>query len=66
MLLKDYGTDYYVCSYISNGIDEIPSDVNSFSVGTLSDYVKFQVRSIDSYKPSTLEAKVSIGYTVGN
>ncbi len=63
VLLKEYGTDYYVCSFVANAHDELRSDVKTLSVGSLSQYVKFTGNSLDSYKVSTLDASLSVNFS---
>ena len=64
VLLKDYESDYYVCSFISNGVDELCSDVGKISIGPLSDYVYFASLATDSYVSSTKKATVSVDFDI--
>ena len=64
VLLKDYGSDYYVCSFISNGSEEQTSAQKKISVGPLSDYVTFEESSVDSYVSSTQKAEVSVRFAL--
>ena len=49
---RNYGTTYYICSYITNGHgSEIRSDVSSYNLKTLDEYVNFGKISIESYNP---------------
>ena len=62
ILLKDYESDWYVCSFLSNGVDEVRSYVSGIKVGPLSDYVMFSNPSVDSYVSSTRTASVSVEF----
>ena len=62
ILLKDYESDWYVCSFLSNGVDEVRSYVSGIKVGPLSDYVMFRNPSVDSYVSSTRTASVSVEF----
>ena len=62
ILLKDYESDYYVCSFISNGNDEVVSDPKKITIGPLEDYVAFDAFSVDSYVSSTQKAEVSVSF----
>ena len=63
ILLKDYESDYYICSYISNGLTEIRSGVKKIEIGPLSDYITFEKPVVDSYVSSTKEAKISVEFS---
>ena len=63
ILLKDYESDYYICSYISNGLTEIRSGVEKIEIGPLSDYITFEKPVVDSYVSSTKEAKISVEFS---
>lgn len=62
ILLKDYESDCYVRSFISNGVDEIRSDLCKVTIGPLEDYVDFASPSVDSYMSSTRTASVSVEF----
>lgn len=62
ILLKDYESDCYVRSFISNGVDEIRSDLCKVTIGPLEDYVDFASPSVDSYMSSTRTASVSVKF----
>jgi len=50
LLLNGYSLDYYIAFYVTNGIDELRSDIKKVCVGPLSDYVMFsdlKIHSID-------------------
>lgn len=64
LLLKDYESSYYVCSYISNGIYEIRSDVKKIEIGPLSDYVSFESPVVDSYASSSEKAELSVVFSI--
>lgn len=63
ILLKDYESVHYVCSYISNGLAEIRSDVKKIAVGPLSEYVTFGKPVVDSYVSSTKKAGLSVSFS---
>ena len=49
---RNYGTTYYICSYITNGHgSEIRSEVSTYELKTLDEYVDFGKVSIVSYEP---------------
>ena len=62
ILLKDYESNWYVRSFISNGVDEIRSDLCKVTIGPLEDYVDFASPSVDSYMSSTQTASVSVEF----
>ncbi len=62
LMLDDFGQKYYYKAYITNGIDEIMSDVKSFVVPDFDTHVHFGGVSVDSYTEST--ACVSFTATV--
>ena len=56
---RNYGTTYYICSYITNGHgSEIRSDVSSYSLKELDEYVDFGKASIESYEPISKQLSV--------
>ena len=63
ILLKDYESVHYVCSYISNGLAEIRSDIKKIEVGPLSEYVTFGKPVVDSYVSSTKKAGLSVSFS---
>ena len=64
--LREYGETFYVCSYISNGVDgnEICSDAKSITVKEFEDYVEFGTPAVVSYDKATKIASVSLSYGV--
>lgn len=64
LLLKDYESSWFVCSYVSNGIHEIRSDVKKIEIGPLSDYVSFESMVVDSYLSSSKEAVLSVAFSM--
>ncbi len=58
---RNYGTTYYICSYITNGHgSEIRSDVSSYSLKDLDEYVDFGKISIVSYEPLSKEVTINV------
>ena len=58
---RKYGTTYYICSYVTNGHgSEIKSEVSTFEIGDLEDYVSFGKVSLVSYNPLTKLAEINI------
>ena len=58
---RKYGTTYYICSYVTNGHgSEIKSQVSTFEMGDLDDYVSFGKVSLVSYNPLTKLAEINI------
>ena len=58
---RKYGTTYYICSYVTNGHgSEIKSEVSTFEMGDLDDYVSFRKVSLVSYNPLTKLAEINI------
>ena len=56
---RNYGTTYYICSYITNGHgSEIRSDVSSYSLKTLDEYVNFGKVNIDTYEPISKQLSI--------
>ena len=64
LMLDDFGQKYYFKAYITNGIDEIMSDVKSFIVPDFDTHVHFGGVSVDSYTENT--ARVSFTANVDN
>ncbi len=58
---RRYGTTYYICSYVTNGHgSEIRSDVRSFALGTLDQYVSFDDVNVVSYEPSLRQVTLAL------
>ncbi len=59
--LREYGTTYYMCAYVTNGHgSEIRSDLRSFELEALEEYVEFgQVRML-SYDPLSRQALITV------
>ena len=64
LMFDDFGQKYYFKAYITNGIDEIMSDVKSFIVPDFDTHVHFGGVSVDSYTENT--ARVSFTANVDN
>lgn len=60
VMLRDYGGDYYVCYFLTNGNMEICSDVKKITVGDIDSYVTFEKVTILSYDNES--AMVSVSY----
>ena len=62
---REYGTTYYICSYVTNGHElEFKSDVTSFKLEVLDQYVKLGEVSIVSYDSSSKKVEITIGADV--
>ncbi|MDY4572359.1 MAG: hypothetical protein SO437_04420 [Candidatus Cryptobacteroides sp.] len=64
--LQGYNRKYYVCSYISNGRQEILSEAKTISIGPLEDYVTFGSISLDSYDRETEVASFSTNCSIAD
>ena len=59
--LRDYGTTYYMCAYVTNGHgSEIRSDLRSFELEALEEYVEFGQVSLLSYDPLSRQALITV------
>lgn len=58
--MRDYGGDYYVCYFLTNGIKETCSDVRKVTVGEIGGYVTFEKVKMLSYDNES--AVVSVSY----
>ena len=58
---RKYGTTYYICSYVTNGRgSEIRSDLISYELKSLEEYVSFGKIKLLSYNPLTKLAEITI------
>ena len=58
---RKYGTTYYICSYVTNGRgSEISSDLISYELKSLEEYVSFGKIKLLSYNPLTKQAEITI------
>lgn len=58
---RKYGTTYYICSYVTNGRgSEIRSDLISYELKSLDEYVSFGKIKLLSYNPLTKQAEITI------
>ena len=58
---RKYGTTYYICSYVTNGhSSEIRSDLISYELKSLEEYVSFGKIKLLSYNPLTKQAEITI------
>jgi len=58
---RKYGTTYYICSYVTNGRgSEIRSDLISYELKSLEEYVSFGKIKLLSYNPLTKQAEITI------
>ena len=59
--LREYGTTYYMCAYVTNGHgSEIRSDLRSFELQALEEYVEFGQVSMLSYDPLSRQALITV------
>ena len=59
--VREYGTTYYICAYVTNGHgSEIRSDMRSYELMDLEDYVEFGSMNLLSYDISSKQASVTI------
>ena len=59
--LREYGTTYYMCAYVTNGHgSEIRSDLRSFELEALEEYVEFGQVSMLSYDPLSRQALITV------
>ena len=59
--LREYGTTYYMCAYVTNGHgSEIRSDLRSFELEALDEYVEFGQISMLSYDPLSRQALIMV------
>ena len=57
---RNYGTTYYICSYITNGHgSEIRSDVRSYNLKALDKYIDFEPVEMSSYVKAARKAEVT-------
>ena len=57
---RNYGTTYYICSYITNGHgSEIRSDVRSYNLKTLDKYIDFEPVEMSAYIKAARKAEVT-------
>ena len=57
---RKYGTTYYICSYVTNGhSSEIRSEVISYDLKPLKEYIEFEPVELISYSKANRKAEVS-------
>ena len=57
---RNYGTTYYICSYVTNGHgSEIRSEVSSYSLKALDKYIQFEPIELLSYDKTETSAEVT-------
>lgn len=57
---RKYGTTYYICSYVTNGhSSEIRSEVISYDLKPLKEYIEFESVELISYSKANRKAEVS-------
>ena len=57
---RKYGTTYYICSYVTNGhSSEIRSEVISYDLKPLKEYIEFEPVELVSYSKANRKAEVS-------
>lgn len=58
---RTYGTTYYICSYVTNGHgSEIRSDLRSYTLDELDDYVEFGALDMLSYDKNSSTLDITI------
>ena len=58
---RTYGTTYYICAYVTNGHgSEIRSDLRTFQLDELEDYVEFGQVNMVSFDPSSKQLMITI------
>ena len=58
---RAYGTTYYICSYVTNGHgSEIRSDLRSYTLDELDDYVEFGALNMLSYDKNSSTLEITI------
>ena len=58
---RDYGTDYYICSFVTNGHElEFKSDVTTFSLKSIEEYVGFGDVTILNYDKDSRVVEISV------
>ena len=58
---RTYGTTYYICSYVTNGHgSEIRSDLRTFQLDELEEYVEFGQVNMVSFDPSSKQLMITI------
>ena len=62
---RDYGTTYYMCSFVTNGHgSEIRSDVRSFKLEELETYVEFGEVNLTSYDLGSQHTEITIDASI--
>ena len=62
---RAYGTTYYVSAYVTNGREtEIRSDVASFALQDLEEYVEFAAPAMSSYEMASKQMEITVGTEV--
>lgn len=57
---RNYGTTYYICSYVTNGHgSEIRSEVSSYNLKALDKYIQFEPIELLSYNKAETSAEVT-------
>ena len=58
---RTYGTTYYICAYVTNGHgSEIRSDLRTFQLEELEEYVEFGQVNMVSFDPSSKQLMITI------
>ena len=58
---RTYGTTYYICAYVTNGHgSEIRSDLRTFQLDELEEYVEFGQVNMVSFDPSSKQLMITI------
>ena len=62
---RNYGTTYYMCSYVTNGHgSEIRSDVRTFKLEALEEYVEFGEVNLTSYDLDSQHTEITIDASI--
>ena len=64
---RNYGTTYYICSYVTNGHgSEIRSAINSYNLKPLKEYIEFEPVELVSYSKAARKADVAFSADIWN
>ena len=64
---RNYGTTYYICSYVTNGHgSEIRSAISSYNLKPLKEYIEFEPVELLSYSKAARKADVAFSADIWN
>ena len=64
---RNYGTTYYICSYVTNGHgSEIRSAISSYNLKPLKEYIEFEPVELVSYSKAARKADVAFSADIWN